>query len=581
MLLAVLTVGLIWATYPVHDRSVRVAAVVAVPVNHAAQIAAPPVPLAAPVVVPAIPPMPPHKSATDAPALTAHAAAMSVDLNAATAAADKAAVRVAELQVDVTSSKRRLAAIADRAQAVGAPVPVTPPMPSPPPIKTTDGELLSLGDAEMSQPGAASPRVMPATRWDRTIENAADVTAGGAATSPRQAQLDVNEAQLALVGSMADTQAQQWRAAALRQELVFTMQALATLPSPDPRSSFGCPSLPLADTLRGGSATVGLAKLCADSVAAAPTPEAALAIKWALASLGLPYSQELRNDPGWADCSSFVSRAYTAAGVPLAPPGVNAPTTDSMRVESWAVMEPATALLPGDLIEPEPGHVVMALADGYMVHTNATGDVAHVSVMYTDPWLVLRVDPLAVGKSPHPDPQTTGAVPDLSSSGVPAPPVPIPSDAPARPFFNSLLIPVTHTVPLTVTAPSASSVPAGTPPGFWPPTSPGLPVSSSAGPPTSGSAVPTSTDSPTPSVTPSPSAAGSQVPSPSPTPPAAPPPTDTAPPAPSAPASAVNTVPPVASSTAPAPTPAPPPASVPASAPAPPSPTDSPTPVVS
>jgi cell wall-associated NlpC family hydrolase len=160
----------------------------------------------------------------------------------------------------------------------------------------------------------------------------------------------------------------------------------------------GCPMNAPDNTLRGGAAETGISKVCADSVAKARSPQAAMAIKWALTHLGLPYSQPRRNDNGYADCSSFVSKAYRDSNaVPtFYPKATNAPTTHTLREHPQVARIPVSALQPGDLIEPNSGHVVMQLADGYIVHTNRTGDVSHVmrrSFPLTSRLWVGRVDP--------------------------------------------------------------------------------------------------------------------------------------------------------------------------------------------
>lgn len=158
-----------------------------------------------------------------------------------------------------------------------------------------------------------------------------------------------------------------------------------------------CPTSAPAGTMRGRAASMSIAELCARSVAEAPTPEAARAVIWALNNLGIPYSQPNRNDPGWADCSSFVTRAYQRTGTPISPGWP--PTTHSMtsRSHAWATPIPFADAQPGDLIlEPAPGHVVMWLADGVMVHTNRNGDVSHVKNQYRSADLTLRVDPSKV-----------------------------------------------------------------------------------------------------------------------------------------------------------------------------------------
>ncbi|MCB0916132.1 MAG: C40 family peptidase [Actinobacteria bacterium] len=57
-------------------------------------------------------------------------------------------------------------------------------------------------------------------------------------------------------------------------------------------------------------------RLCLDAVALAPTYEAERAIKWAFARLGAPYDVSNRTTTGF-DCSSFVGRAFNAAGAPV------------------------------------------------------------------------------------------------------------------------------------------------------------------------------------------------------------------------------------------------------------------------
>lgn len=154
----------------------------------------------------------------------------------------------------------------------------------------------------------------------------------------------------------------------------------------------GCPTTAPANTLRAGSANVGVAQLCADSVAAAPTPQAALAIKYQLNHLGEPYSQPNRMQDGYYDCSSLAMRSYDAAGVPVLVNGW-APNTARIRESRWAERIGGDDVRPGDLVFPFAGHVATALADGFMVHTNRPGDVSHVKALYTDIYWAVRVHP--------------------------------------------------------------------------------------------------------------------------------------------------------------------------------------------
>jgi cell wall-associated NlpC family hydrolase len=157
----------------------------------------------------------------------------------------------------------------------------------------------------------------------------------------------------------------------------------------------GCPTSAPANTLRGGATDI--ATLCAQSVAQARSPQAAAAIKAALNNLGAPYSEPHRNDPGQFDCSSFVTRMYDIAGVNLAPAGQNAPTASDIASAPWAVHIPYSQARPGDLVEPTPGHVVMLLADNYLVETSLPGDVSHVTARYWGtPYLTVWIDPSKV-----------------------------------------------------------------------------------------------------------------------------------------------------------------------------------------
>jgi cell wall-associated NlpC family hydrolase len=158
------------------------------------------------------------------------------------------------------------------------------------------------------------------------------------------------------------------------------------------QSSSGCPLDAPPNTLP--SSVTNIEALCQASVAGARSSQAALAIKYALNNLGDPYSQALRNSVGYYDCSSFVSRAYQAAGVPIAPAGQNAPTTYTIANAPWAVHESWSAAQPGDLIEPDSGHVVILLADGYIAQAPMTGEVTDVTaVWWSEPYLSVWIDP--------------------------------------------------------------------------------------------------------------------------------------------------------------------------------------------
>lgn len=154
----------------------------------------------------------------------------------------------------------------------------------------------------------------------------------------------------------------------------------------------GCPASAPANTLRAGSASLGVAELCANSVAQAPTPEAAVAIKYQLNHLGQPYSQPNRMKDNWYDCSSLAMRSYSSAGLGVLVGGW-APNTAAIRASKWAERISLEQTLPGDLVYPSPGHVATKLSDGYIVHTNRPGDVSHVTAMYKSIFYAVRVHP--------------------------------------------------------------------------------------------------------------------------------------------------------------------------------------------
>jgi cell wall-associated NlpC family hydrolase len=155
----------------------------------------------------------------------------------------------------------------------------------------------------------------------------------------------------------------------------------------------GCPVSTGPRTLRNGAENVGVHTLCIRSVAAAPSAAAAKAIKYTFVNLGVPYSQPNRMRPGYFDCSSYVSKAYQSAGVPTISGGW-APSTRQLAPYpgyssvSWLETVSYANARPGDLDLTPPnradggGHVMMVLADGFMIHTASTGDVSHVTTRY-------------------------------------------------------------------------------------------------------------------------------------------------------------------------------------------------------
>lgn len=161
----------------------------------------------------------------------------------------------------------------------------------------------------------------------------------------------------------------------------------------------GCPRSVLDGTVPLG---VDVRQLCKQAVKSAVSPQAAIAVKWAMLRLGAPYACEGigRLDPWRYDCSSYVARAYAeGAGLRTAGDGW-APSTrdmlpwDGVDLDPHYAPIPPNKLKPGDLVLydtcPEGEvcpyrHVVMYLGPQekggvpMMAHTSGCGGVAHVT----------------------------------------------------------------------------------------------------------------------------------------------------------------------------------------------------------
>ena len=151
----------------------------------------------------------------------------------------------------------------------------------------------------------------------------------------------------------------------------------------------GCPVEVPSGTLREYEGTVW--GLCARSIEQAPTPQAALAIKYAFRALGSNYAcQDLSRYGAFSyDCSSLVTRSYaTGAGMPLLDPASTLSTRQMVpwgggELVSWLTPVTEGSILPGDIalydtFKVDTRHVVIVLADGMMLHTDNCGDVTHI-----------------------------------------------------------------------------------------------------------------------------------------------------------------------------------------------------------
>ena len=195
-----------------------------------------------------------------------------------------------------------------------------------------------------------------------------------------------------LAGSIADTKRR------LRSDEEELQRLIAAAAPQTVVSKSGCPKAVLDGTVPEG---VAIKALCANAVRHAATPQAAVAIKWALVRLGAPYACEGigRMDAWRYDCSSYVSRAFFegaglgTAGKTWAPSTRNMVPWDGVPLDQHYAPIPPSELHPGDLVlyDTCPAgqtcpyrHVVMYLGPmekggvPMMAHTNGCGLVAHV-----------------------------------------------------------------------------------------------------------------------------------------------------------------------------------------------------------
>jgi cell wall-associated NlpC family hydrolase len=169
----------------------------------------------------------------------------------------------------------------------------------------------------------------------------------------------------------------------------------AVVTTPTAGAALRCPTTAPRGSLTDGSAAVGVARLCSRAVAGDATAQARGAIRAAFHMLGAPYAcgGVGRMDAFRFDCSSLVSRAYAVgAGLPTAGKTWAPSTRDMMpwdgrALAPWAVKVKPVSLHPGDLVLYNTGaalsrHVVMYLGNGWILHTNACGEVARVAAFW-------------------------------------------------------------------------------------------------------------------------------------------------------------------------------------------------------
>lgn len=305
---------------------------------------------------------------------------------AARAERDAMVVSWGSSQALATASRLELDRLASHLYQFGSPVTAVTAMLGAP------EDFLSQVDSQENEDLAAALVVSQATSDDARAALARAVAMGAG-----------TRLQVAEQGAAA---ARETLAAAQRQ-LARTAKSLDGLAGAAPQTAIGpdgCPRRDVAGTLRGGAESVGARRLCRSAVAAAATPQAALAITWAFAHLGSAYAcGGAGRMLAWRmDCSSLVSRAYHE-GAGLRTAGDTwAPSTRDMVPWGGASLDPHYALVapgklrPGDLVLYDTGgatyrHVAMYLGPSgkggthWMLHTNSCGDVAKVEPFWGFP----------------------------------------------------------------------------------------------------------------------------------------------------------------------------------------------------
>jgi len=216
------------------------------------------------------------------------------------------------------------------------------------------------------------------------------------ATTATRHEREAERVRVAAEDAAAEAQARREEAMRLLTETETLLQGLfGEFPHQLTVGPDGCPTGAPKATLRGDAATEDVGELCARSVALAPTPEAALAVKYAFRALGGAYACEGvgRDQTNRYDCSSLVTRAYSEGAGLFTATATWIPTTRNLLPwggapkAPWAVEIDTEDALPGDLVIYETRHlasrhVVMLLADGFMLHVGECGDVVNITNLW-------------------------------------------------------------------------------------------------------------------------------------------------------------------------------------------------------
>jgi peptidoglycan DL-endopeptidase CwlO len=114
-----------------------------------------------------------------------------------------------------------------------------------------------------------------------------------------------------------------------------------------------------------------------------PTSAASGAAQWALQQRGKPYKWGATG-PDSFDCSGLAQAAYKHVGITI-------PRTTYLQIGAGVGVPVTSAPQIGDLVFPEPAHVMIALGDGTAVQSPHTGAFVDVIPVPTKPLAIRRI----------------------------------------------------------------------------------------------------------------------------------------------------------------------------------------------
>jgi len=155
-------------------------------------------------------------------------------------------------------------------------------------------------------------------------------------------------------------------------ELVRTLRtgtnAASTVLSPITAGAPGATALPAIPTSNGTPSVAGIG-----SIVGLPKYDTAGALTFARSQIGKPYGWG-DTGPASYDCSGLTQAAYRSIGMEIGRRTYDQ-AASNLRI-------PASNLVPGDLIQPNEGHVVMYTGNGTIVEAQQTGTLIHEIPIY-------------------------------------------------------------------------------------------------------------------------------------------------------------------------------------------------------